>query len=151
MLTEVTANMRERAVQTSAPQRTALPVALSFYTRLGETALHCAKRTREGIPTVAALLDGVWFEVHSEPGFLGYEASFANVCKMLGWDERQKRQERLREIDRAWKHALSDYGRKRRELMIAEVMGLEAPNNPGWVRRHAVQEDLPMPETEARP
>jgi len=146
MLTEVTANMRERSIQDTSPLKRVIPVALSFYRRLDETALHCAKRTRDGMPTLGAVLERVWFEVHSEPGFLGWECSFANVCQMLGWNEAETRVQRLAEIDRAWRHALTDYGCKRRNRMIAEILAMEAPNNPLWVRRHFVQEDLPMPE-----
>ena len=149
MLTQVTATMKRREVQNAGPAARTIPIPLLLFRRLLDTALHEAKRTRDGIPTFNAILERAWFEQHVEPGWLGWETSFANCCRMLGEDEEEARRGCLRQINRAWGKALTDWGRKKREEVLAEILELKAADNPAWLKRHAVQEELPLPDEAA--
>ena len=146
MLTGITATMTNREVQSAAPRKRVVHVPLLLFRRLRDQALHEAKKTHEGMPTRAAMLERTWFEQHCEPKWPGWETSFSNCCLMIGLDENEDRREALRQIDRAWQKALTDWGRRRREEILDELRELKATDNPAWAKRHAIQEDLPIPE-----
>ena len=146
MLTGITATMTTREVQTAAQRPTVMPVALSYFRRQDELALHAAKRTRAGLPTPGALLERSWFEMHYEKDWLGWESSFSNVCAMLGWHESDTRRARLDDIDRVWRKSLLDWGRLERDRRMTELLALKIIDNPQWARRHAIQEELPIEE-----
>ncbi|HEY1502566.1 MAG TPA: hypothetical protein VGF88_23525 [Acidobacteriaceae bacterium] len=139
--------MTTREVQTAAHRPTVVPVALSYYRRQDELALHAAKRTRNGIPTAGALLERSWFEAHSEVGWMGWESSFSNICKMLNWEEAPTRAARIEDIDRVWRKSLLDWGRLERDRRMSELLDLKIIDNPAWARRHAIQEELSLDET----
>lgn len=144
MLTQVTAARRTREIEIDAPQRTEAEVALLLFRRLIATALHEAKKTRDGLPTTAALLERAWFEEHTPVESHGYMTSFAHCCRMLGMDESEERARALKEISRQWHKALVDWGRKKWQEKLEAIETLKAEDNPAWAARRAIQNELPL-------
>ena len=149
MLTEVTALRTQGTseIRSAAPRKRMVHVPLLLFRRILDTAAHEAKKTHNGEPTKVAVLERTWFEQHCEPGWLGWEASFSNCCLMLEIEESASRRGFLREIDRAWAKALTDWGRRRRNQILEEIMREKAADNPAWAKMNWVQEYLPIPES----
>lgn len=146
MLTEVTAARRTREIEIAAPRRTEAEVALLLFRRLIATALHEAKRTRDGLPTTAALLERAWFEEHAPVGSQAYLTSFTHCCRMLGLNESEERAQALKEISRQWHKSLVDWGRKKWQEKLEAIETLKAEDNPAWAARRAIQNELPLME-----
>lgn len=146
MLTEVTAARRTREIEVDAPRRTEAEVALLLFRRLIATALHEAKKTRDGLPTNTALLERAWFEEHTPLESHAYLTSFAHCCHMLALNESEERARALKEISRQWHKALVDWGRKRWQEKLEMIETLKAEDNPAWAARRAIQSELPLTE-----
>ena len=144
MLTELTANRTTREITQAEPHKVAVEVHLLLYRRLKDTATHDAKRTLNGLPTRIALIERAWIEAFSQKGFPNWRTSFSYCCQMLGEDPLEERSNALREIERAWRKALVDWGRRRWQKGLEEIEGMEAEENPHWNMRRAIQEELPI-------
>lgn len=150
MLTQVTAARTTREIEVAAPHRTVVEVQLLLFRRLKDTAIHEAKKTRDGLPTPTALLERAWIEQYTMPGSPGWETSFANCCKMLQEDENEERSKALDEINRTWRKNLLDWGRRKWQGRLEHIAELKAQENPEWSRRRAVQDELPLEEMETK-
>jgi hypothetical protein len=148
MLTAVTAARTSRDIEVAAPRRTVVEVQLLLFRRLKDTAIHEAKRTRDGLPTRLALLERAWIEEYSAPGSPNWQTSFANCCKMLDEDAGEERSKALREIERAWRKAVTDWARKRTQQRMEVIAELKAQENPAWSARRALQDELPLEDHE---
>jgi hypothetical protein len=144
MLTGITAARTTREIVAAAPPRTIVEVQLLLFRRIKDTAIHEAKKTRDGLPTPTALLERAWIEQHSQPGMEGWETSFGNCCRMLREDENEERIKALAEIGRAWRKALGDWGRRRWQEQLEQIERMKAEANPAWARGRAIQNELPL-------
>lgn len=149
MLAEVTAQRTTSTVENAQRRPEKAEVALLLFRRLIDNCLHEAKRTRDGEPTSTAILERAWFEHHTPEGSEAYLTSFGHCCRMLGLDEREERARVLAEIDRHWRKALMDWGRKRWQERLETVERMKAEENPAWSRGRAVQDELPLDEGDA--
>lgn len=144
MLTQITAARTSRSIETAKTVRRTAEVSLLFFRRLKDQAINEAKRTRDGLPVKNALLERAWIEQYSAPGCVGWETSFANCCKMLGEDAEEERTKAIKDIDRAWRKALVDWGRRCWQQSLAKIEELKAGDNPTLAARRGVQEELPL-------
>lgn len=150
MLTQVTAARTTRSIEVAEPQRRTVEVPLLLFRRLKDQAIYEAKKTREGLPTSEALLERAWIEQPSSPGWQGWETSFENCCRMLREDPAEERGKAMASIDRAWRKALLDWGRKKWQARLEWIAELKAQDNPAWAARRAIQDELPLEKTEGR-
>jgi hypothetical protein len=146
MLTEVTAASTNRDIVQGDRRKEAVECTLLFYRRMKESGIHEAKRTVNGLPTKMALLDRAWVEEFSQKGWPNWKTSFEHCCLMLREDAAEERAKAVKDIDRAWRKALVDWGRKRALRALEEMAQLQAEQNPEWAKRRAIQEDLPLLE-----
>jgi hypothetical protein len=146
VLTQVTAARTTRDIEVAGPRRTIVEVQLLLFRRLKDTAIHEAKKTRDGLPTHIAMLERAWVEEFSAPGMPGWQTSFANCCKMLGEDAHEERTKALDEINRAWRKAVMDWARRKWQGKLEYIAELKAQENPAWSARRAVQDELPLEE-----
>jgi hypothetical protein len=146
MLTQVTAARTTRSIEVAEVRRINAEPALLFFRRTKDLAIHEAKQTKNGLPTRIALLGRAWVEHHSQPEHGDWPTSFANCCRMLGEDAGSERAKAVKDIDRAWRKALSDWARKQWQRGLEEIETMMAEGNPAWAARVGVQNELPLPE-----
>jgi hypothetical protein len=146
MLTGVTAaaTQNTRVIKVDQSARPSAEVALLFFRRLKDQAIYEAKRTRDGLPTKCALLERSWVEQFTQPGWPGWKTSFANCCLMLGEDVNEERAKALKEIDRTWRKALVDWGRRKWQYQLEQIENMVAGDNPALTAHRGVQGELPL-------
>lgn len=142
MLTQVTAQRSQRTMQTDRPARRVVEVSLLLFRRLKDQAIYEAKRTRDGLPTASALLERAWIEQFSQPGWDGWETSFSNCCRMLGEDVNEERDKAVREINRVWRKALIDWGRRKWQTRLEQIEVMKSGDNPALAAHRGVQQEL---------